>query len=279
VVAGLGKGTGSGGGPEVLRIAKEKGIITLAVATFPSTNIEGEATLENAMKSYENYKKYATSICIVDNEKLIGGNKKNDLTLNQEFQKSNEEVYQIVNDIIEMVAIGTDNNIDLNDLKNFLKSNSLLNHLTIEIPNDNYNSNKVIKIIDEQIKNSTLKNNLSSEKINILSNAKFSRNAPRSIYDDLKTAIKEIAQHDKINMTIGHDMTDDNKNTICLFISNIEKQYDIFAPIIAAEFNDASSNTEVESEAPRTKTKRMHRGKPAKKGKGKFSENLGFDED
>jgi cell division GTPase FtsZ len=180
-------------------MAKEKGITTVAVVTFPAVNIEGEAAYENALKSYENYKKYADSICVVDNEKLIGG-AKHTLTLEEEFTKSNEEVGEIVKDIVDIVATGSQVNIDLADLKNFLKSNKLLNHITIKIPNEDYSADHVTEIIDIRIKTASLKNNFSTKHVNILLNARFSANSPASIINDVKNALTEISQTDHVNI-------------------------------------------------------------------------------
>ncbi|MDR2557605.1 MAG: hypothetical protein LBC33_02055, partial [Mycoplasmataceae bacterium] len=224
VVGGLGKGTGSGAGPELLKITKELGVTTLCVVTMPAS-IEGNKTYENATKSYEKYKRNGTSVCVVDNEKIYGNN--SELTLNQGFAKSNHEVANIVGDIINIVSCGSKINIDIADLKRFLSENKLLTHLTIDLTNEEYRDKKLAAKLEKAIIDASLKSCFSSKEVNVMLNISINNETPTAIFNDISTALKEITKNPKINIVFGSDTISGNSNSISLFISNEEEDANI----------------------------------------------------
>ena len=61
ITAGMGGGTGTGAAPVVAQIAKDMGILTIAVVTKPF-NFEGRKRMENAERGLENLRKYVDKI-------------------------------------------------------------------------------------------------------------------------------------------------------------------------------------------------------------------------
>ena len=70
VTAGMGGGTGTGAAPVVAQLAKDMGILTVAVVTKPF-NFEGRSRMANAEIGIEKLRKYVDTLLIIPNEKLL----------------------------------------------------------------------------------------------------------------------------------------------------------------------------------------------------------------
>ena len=70
ITAGMGGGTGTGAAPVVAQIAKEMGILTIAVVTKPFA-FESRIRAENAEKGINELKKYVDTMVIIPNERLF----------------------------------------------------------------------------------------------------------------------------------------------------------------------------------------------------------------
>jgi len=69
ICAGMGGGTGGGAAPVVAQIAREMGAITIAMVTYPF-NLE-KARKKKADESIKKLRKYADSVIILDNNRLV----------------------------------------------------------------------------------------------------------------------------------------------------------------------------------------------------------------
>ena len=70
ITAGMGGGTGTGSAPVIAQMAKDMGILTVAVVTKPF-GFEGRDRLAKAEKGIENLKKYVDTLVIIPNDKLF----------------------------------------------------------------------------------------------------------------------------------------------------------------------------------------------------------------
>jgi cell division protein FtsZ len=70
ITAGMGGGTGTGAAPVVAQLAKEKGILTVAVVTKPFP-FEGRRRMQVALKGIEDLSQHVDSLITVPNEKLL----------------------------------------------------------------------------------------------------------------------------------------------------------------------------------------------------------------
>src|SRR5213076_695468 len=70
ITAGLGGGTGTGAAPVVAQLAKEMGILTVAVVTKPFP-FEGRRRMQVALKGIEELSQHCDSLITIPNEKLI----------------------------------------------------------------------------------------------------------------------------------------------------------------------------------------------------------------
>ena len=69
IAAGMGGGTGTGAAPVIARIAKEKGILTVAVVTKPFS-FEGGQRMAQAVRGIEKLKDHVDSLLVIPNERL-----------------------------------------------------------------------------------------------------------------------------------------------------------------------------------------------------------------
>ena len=70
ITAGMGGGTGTGAAPIVARIAKEMGILTVAVVTKPF-KFEGPKRMRFALEGIENLRANVDTLIVIPNQKLI----------------------------------------------------------------------------------------------------------------------------------------------------------------------------------------------------------------
>src|SRR3990167_6817028 len=70
ITAGMGGGTGTGAAPVIAEIAKELGILTVAVVTKPF-NFEGKRRLQSAEQGIEALEAHVDSLIIIPNQRLL----------------------------------------------------------------------------------------------------------------------------------------------------------------------------------------------------------------
>jgi cell division protein FtsZ len=114
ITAGMGGGTGTGAAPVVAEVAKELGILTVAVVTKPFM-FEGKRmrVADHGLKALS---EYVDSLIIIPNDKLrsvLGGNMK----LNEAFQAANDVLFSAVGGIAEIIASPGMINVDFADVR------------------------------------------------------------------------------------------------------------------------------------------------------------------
>lgn len=115
ITAGMGGGTGTGAAPVIAEIAKELGILTVAVVTKPFS-FEGGRRMRVAEKGIENLKANVDSMIVILNEKLESECPK-DATMKECFEMSNEVLYKACVGIAEIINTPGTINVDFEDLK------------------------------------------------------------------------------------------------------------------------------------------------------------------
>ncbi len=114
LTCGLGGGTGTGGAPVVARIAKELGILTVAVCTFPF-RAEGAVRWENAEYGLDKLRPYVDTLIMVPNDKLLELVPR--LPLSAAFKVADEVLMRSIKGITEVVTKPGLVNLDFNDIK------------------------------------------------------------------------------------------------------------------------------------------------------------------
>ncbi len=113
IVAGMGKGTGTGAAPVIARACKDLGILTVGVITLPFT-IEGPSRQLQALQGINRLKDDVDSLLIIHNEKLreIYGN----LSLCEAFRKADDILLLAVKGIAEIITVHGYINVDFADV-------------------------------------------------------------------------------------------------------------------------------------------------------------------
>ncbi|WP_100643094.1 cell division protein FtsZ [Alteromonas facilis] len=115
ITAGMGGGTGTGAAPEVAKIAREMGILTVAVVTKPFP-FEGRKRSDFASQGIEELSKHVDSLITIPNEKLLKvmGPR---TPLLQAFSAANDVLRGAVQGIAELITRPGLINVDFADVK------------------------------------------------------------------------------------------------------------------------------------------------------------------
>ncbi|MEE8308165.1 MAG: cell division protein FtsZ [Gammaproteobacteria bacterium] len=115
ITAGMGGGTGTGAAPVVAQLAKEMGILTVAVVTKPFS-MEGAKRAQIADQGIAELAKYVDSLITIPNEKLLtvlGPN----ITLLDAFKSANQVLQGAVQGIAELITRPGLINVDFADVR------------------------------------------------------------------------------------------------------------------------------------------------------------------
>jgi len=115
ITAGMGGGTGTGGAPIVAQVAKEMGILTVAVVTRPFS-FEGKKRMDIATNGIEELKGYVDSLITIPNEKLLSVLGKN-VSLLDAFKAGNDVLLGAVQGIAELITRPGLINVDFADVR------------------------------------------------------------------------------------------------------------------------------------------------------------------
>ncbi|MBI1422763.1 MAG: cell division protein FtsZ [Gammaproteobacteria bacterium] len=115
ITAGMGGGTGTGGAPIVAQVAKDMGILTVAVVTKPFP-FEGKKRMEIAKNGIEELKSYVDSLITIPNEKLLSVLGKN-ISLLDAFKSANDVLLGAVQGIAELITRPGLINVDFADVR------------------------------------------------------------------------------------------------------------------------------------------------------------------
>ncbi|MGR8946881.1 MAG: cell division protein FtsZ [Gammaproteobacteria bacterium] len=115
ITAGMGGGTGTGAAPVVAQIAKEMGILTVAVVTRPFP-FEGKKRGEVANAGIEELSQYVDSLITIPNEKLLSVLGR-DISLLDAFKAANDVLLGAVQGIAELITCPGLINVDFADVR------------------------------------------------------------------------------------------------------------------------------------------------------------------
>ncbi len=115
ITAGMGGGTGTGAAPVVAEVAKEMGILTVAVVTKPF-QFEGKKRLSVAAEGVRELSQYVDSLITIPNEKLLEVLGKNTSLLNA-FKEANDVLLGAVQGIADLIIRPGMINVDFSDVR------------------------------------------------------------------------------------------------------------------------------------------------------------------
>jgi cell division protein FtsZ len=119
ITCGLGGGTGTGAAPIVAELAKNKGILTVAVVTKPFT-FEGSKRKEVAEVGYDNLKDKVDAIISIHNDRILQIiDKKTSLV--EAFKTVDEVLRQGISGISDLITTHGVVNADFADIKSIMQ--------------------------------------------------------------------------------------------------------------------------------------------------------------
>ncbi|MDE6152518.1 MAG: cell division FtsZ family protein, partial [Muribaculaceae bacterium] len=119
ITAGMGGGTGTGAGPVVARLAREKGLLTIGIVTIPFL-FEGESKILKALDGAEKMGKYVDALLMINNERL--NEIYPDLNFLNAFDKADDTLSIAARSISDIITIEGKINRDFNDVNTTLRN-------------------------------------------------------------------------------------------------------------------------------------------------------------
>jgi cell division protein FtsZ len=118
LAAGMGGGTGTGALPVIAEIAKELGILTVAVVTRPFS-FEGKQRTAHSDAGIEKIQKIVDALIVVPNDRLLSPDRSP--TVQEAFAMADDVLCQAVQGVTDLVMRPGVLNVDFADLKSVMK--------------------------------------------------------------------------------------------------------------------------------------------------------------
>lgn len=119
IAGGMGGGTGTGAAPVVAAVAKNEGILTVAVVTKPFF-FEGPARMQLAERGLEELEKEVDALIVIPNDRLLSVIDKN-TPVKMAFAMVDEVLKSAVEGISDIIRTAGTINLDFADIKRILK--------------------------------------------------------------------------------------------------------------------------------------------------------------
>ena len=123
ITAGMGGGTGTGAAPVVAQIAKELGILTIAVVTKPFI-FEGKTREINSINGIDNLRKYVDTLVVIPNNKLLKIVPKG-TPMVEAFRTADDVLRQGIQGISDLIVTPSLINLDFADVKSIMKNRGM----------------------------------------------------------------------------------------------------------------------------------------------------------
>ena len=141
ITAGMGGGTGTGAAPVIASIAKEMGILTIAVVTKPF-DFEGRVRMQNAELGIKNLSRAVDTLVVIPNERLLEVVPSNTGIVDA-FKYADDVLRQGIQGIADLIATPSLINLDFADVRTVMKNRGLA-HMGIGVgKGDNRNIDAV----------------------------------------------------------------------------------------------------------------------------------------
>ena len=123
ITGGMGGGTGTGAAPVVAEVAKEMGILTVAVVTKPFS-FEGAKRLQSAESGIQELAEHVDSVIVILNEKLeevLG----DDVSMEEAFASADNVLKNAVAGISEIINVPGLINVDFQDVRTVMSEQGM----------------------------------------------------------------------------------------------------------------------------------------------------------
>ena len=123
VTCGMGGGTGTGAAPVLAKIAKDMGILTVAIVTKPF-RFEAKQRMQNAIHGIENLKDNVDALIVIPNDKLLELVDRR-TTMPEALKKADEVLLQAVTGITDLINVPGLINLDFADVQTVMKDKGI----------------------------------------------------------------------------------------------------------------------------------------------------------
>ena len=210
ITAGMGGGTGTGAAPVVARIAKEMGILTIAVVTKPFA-FESRVRAENANKGIEELKKYVDTMVIIPNERLFQIVPKKTPIL-EAFRYADDVLRQGIQGISDLIAKPGLINLDFADVKTIMQNKELA-HMGI---GHGKGENKALEAVKQAVASPLIETTIEGAK-GLLLNVKGGIDLTQEDVSEVAMLVQEVIDPSCVVIfgnSIDMDMNDELEVTI-----------------------------------------------------------------
>jgi cell division protein FtsZ len=211
ITAGMGGGTGTGAAPVVAEIAKELGILTVAVVTKPFS-FEGGKRLQVAEEGIAKLSETVDSLITIPNEKLLAVLGKTTSLLDA-FKAANDVLFNAVQGIAELITKPGLINVDFADVRTVMSEMGVAMMGTGKATGDQ----RAREAAELAIRSPLLEDiNLSGAR-GILVNITAGLDLAIGEFDEVGNTVKEFAREDAtvvIGTVIDPDMVDEMRVTV-----------------------------------------------------------------
>ncbi len=211
ITAGMGGGTGTGAAPVVAQLAKEKGILTVAVVTKPFP-FEGRRRMQVAMKGIEDLSQHVDSLITVPNEKLLSVLGR-EVTLLNAFKAANDVLQGAVQGIADLITAPGLINVDFADVRTVMSEMGLAMMGSGTARGDD----RAQAAAEAAIKNPLLEDVNLNGACGILVNVTAGLNLTMREFDEIGRVIHDFASEDAtvvIGTSLDPEMQDDVRVTV-----------------------------------------------------------------
>ncbi|MFR9620451.1 MAG: cell division protein FtsZ [Rikenellaceae bacterium] len=201
IAAGMGGGTGTGAAPVIAKLAREMGILTVAIVTSP-LKVEGQLRYDQAMAGIELMKESVDSLLIVNNENI-----KNlyleDPSAKEAFSKANEILACAAKGIAEIITVKSSYvNVDFADVSRVIR-NSGRAHMSVEKA---MGENRAVEVARQSLSSPLLDHNHIAGAKNILLNVAVA-NTDDFKYSELTKILNHIQDNARVTASDGQERT------------------------------------------------------------------------
>lgn len=123
ITAGMGGGTGTGAAPVIASIAKEMGILTIAVVTKPF-EFEGRIRMQNAELGIKNLSRAVDTLVVIPNERLLEVVPSSTGVVDA-FKYADDVLRQGIQGIADLIATPSLINLDFADVRTVMRNRGL----------------------------------------------------------------------------------------------------------------------------------------------------------
>lgn len=188
ITAGMGGGTGTGASPVIAKLAKEMGLLTVAIVTSPLA-VEGKIRYEQAYRGIEELRQNVDSLLIINNENILEIYGR--LSLKQAFGKADDILASAAKGIAEIITVESDLvNVDFADVSKVMHDSGRAHMAVATAEGDN----RAEAVAEASLRSPLLDHNLISGAKNILLNISVA-DADSLMYEEVVRILEYIQVH------------------------------------------------------------------------------------